>query len=161
MSYTITKKIKPKGVDFILFYNKNEATGTINFNDMNLKKIAGLTENVISDEVIEINFPISDHYFTMEYKSKNGWTLKKLLTTINKIAIVAGQYIIKYQPHMFLDSDNPSPADFVDKFYIHSNSKKSDIMKKNNKIYINTNINHDINCTTKSDDNTIGNNALQ
>ena len=157
MSYTITKKIKPKSVDFILFYNKNESMGVVNFNDMNLKKIAGLTENIISDEVIEINFPISDHYFTMEYKSKNGWTLKKLLTTIYKIAIIAGQYLIKYQPHMFLGSDNPSPADFVDKFYIQSNNKKSDIMKKNNKIYINTNINHDINRTINSDDNIIDN----
>jgi hypothetical protein len=139
MSYKITKKIKPKGADFILFNAKNETSGIVNFNDMKLKSLDDVNKIVVNDELIEINFPIFDHYFTMEYKSKNGWTLKKLLMAIHKTAVCAGQYLVQYQPQLFTEKD-PTPADFVDKYFIGSNGKKSDLLKKNNNIYVNINI---------------------
>ena len=117
MSYKITKRVKPKGVDFILFNNKDDSPGTINFNDMKLNALAGLNEKVANDEIIEINFPIFDHYFTMEYKSKNGWTLKKLITAIHKTGISAGQYLVQYQPHVFTEHESSS-VDFIKKYYI-------------------------------------------
>ena len=72
----------------------------------------------------------------MEYKSKTGWSLKKLFSAIHKTAINAGQYLIQYQPQLF-DDTLMTPTDFVDKYSLVSNGKKSDIMKKNNIIYIN------------------------
>jgi hypothetical protein len=137
MSYKITKIIKPKGVDFILFNNKDESAGIVNFNEMKLNNIFGLNEKVSNDESIEINFPIFDHYFAMEYKSKNGWTLKKLIATIHKTGVLAGRYLAQYRPQVFTETE-PVPADFVNKYCMVSNSKKSDIMKKNNVIYVNT-----------------------
>jgi len=97
MSYIITKKLNPKGVEFILFHNKNEITGLVNFSDMELNTLSDINEKVINAELFSINFPISDHYYTMEYKSKNGWTLKKPLDEIHKpVVSVRHQYSNKY-----------------------------------------------------------------
>ena len=136
MSYKITRKIKPKGAEFVLFPSKDGSVGIINFKDMKLNTLADINQMVTDSEIIDINFPIVDHFYTMECKSKTGWTLKKLFSAIHKTAINAGQYLIQYQPQLF-DDTLITPGDFVDKYSLVSNSKKSDILKKNNSIYIN------------------------
>ena len=136
MSYKITRKIKPRGVEFVLFPAKDGSSGTLNFKDMKFNDLADTNQKIIDSEMIEINFPIFDHFYTMEYKSKTGWSLKKLFSAIHKTAINAGQYLIQYQPQLF-DDTLMTPTDFVDKYSLISNGKKSDIMKKNNIIYIN------------------------
>lgn len=138
MSYKITKRIKPKGIEYITFQNKSGSPAIINFNEMNMnmKMLCNINENVMNDEIIEINFPIFDHYYSMEYKSKNGWSLKKLILTIYKTAKSAGQYLIKYQPQLFNETEI-NPTDFVNKYCITSSGKKSDLLKKNNIIYVN------------------------
>lgn len=139
MSYKITKRIKPKGMEAITFQNKDGTAAVINFNEIKLNTLQDVNEKVMNDEIIEIYFPIFEHYFSMEYKSKNGWSLKKLIATIHKTAVSAGQYLIQYQPQVFTEKE-PTPADFVDKYCITSSGKKSDLLKKNNMIYVNTNL---------------------
>jgi hypothetical protein len=136
MSYKITRKTKPKGAEFILFPSKDGSAGIINFKDMKFNALSDINQKIIDSEIIEINFPIVDHFYTMEYKSKTGWSLKKLFSAIYKTALNAGQYLVQYQPQLF-DDTLITAGDFVDKYRLVSNGKKSDIMKKNNIIYIN------------------------
>ena len=136
-NYKIIKKFKPKG-EYIYFNQKKSVTGIINFNE--LKKITSLDDvgkSIISDETIEINFPILDHYFVTQFKSKNGWTLKKLILYIHKAGLITGNYLMKYQPTMMDSLSAKSPEEFIEKFAILSDKKKSDIIKIDNRIYRN------------------------
>lgn len=136
IKYKIIKKFKPKG-NFIHFNQKKSSTGVVNFSE--LKKISTLedvTKNVISDEIIEINFPISDHYYVAQFKSKNGWSLKKLISFIHKIGMAAGMYLLKYQPGTIKDIAL-SAEEFINKFALLSDKKKSDIIVNGSVVYVN------------------------
>jgi hypothetical protein len=135
LHYKISKKSKPKG-NFIHFNQKNSQDGIINFSDMKkLSVIEDISKVVVADESIEINFPIYDHYYTLAFKSKNGWTLKKLIAYIYKTGMSAGEYLIKYQPNVI--KDIATPEEFINNFALLSDKKKSDIVINNTAIYIN------------------------
>jgi hypothetical protein len=136
-NYKIIKKFKPKG-EYVYFNQKKSVSGIVNFNE--LKKITSLDDigkNIISEEIIEINFPILDHYFVTQFKSKNGWTLKKLILYIHKAGLGAGNYLLKYQPTLLNTMSVDSSENFINKFSLLSDKKKSDIIKLDNHIYIN------------------------
>jgi hypothetical protein len=136
LNYKIIKKSKPRG-EFIFFNQKKTTTGVIDFSE--LKKISTLDDvnkNVIPDEIIEINFPISDHYYVVQFKSKNGWSLKKLICQIYKTGLSAGDYLLKYQPNTIKDIAQTAD-EFINKFALLSDKKRSDIIVSGNVVYVN------------------------
>jgi hypothetical protein len=137
-TYTITKKVKPKGASYILFNFKNDPkNGIIDFIDIKkLSLIEDVNRAIIPEEIIEINFPIFDHYFTQTIKSKNGWTFKKLIQHIYKVGLCSAEYLYKYQLTSVQEFSD-TPTGFVNTFALISNNKKSDIIKKDGSIYIN------------------------
>jgi hypothetical protein len=142
--YKIIKKFKPKG-KYIHFNQKKSVTGIVNFND--LKKITGLDDvgkTITPDEIIEINFPILDHYFVIKFKSKNGWTLKKLIQYIHKAGLITGNYLLKYQPTVLNSMSVDSPENFINNFSLLSDKKKSDIIKLDSRIYVNLHNNSEL-----------------
>ena len=136
--YTISKKSKPKNSTYILFNFKNDPkNGVIDFVDIKkLSLIDDINKVVIPEEKIEINFPICDHYFTQTVTSKNGWTLKKLLQCIYKVGLSSAEYLYKYQPASVKEFVS-SPLEYVNTFSLISNSRRSDIIKKDCAIYVN------------------------
>ena len=137
-NYTIVRKNKVRGVTHIPFNSKTDPkSGTVEF--CNIKKLSALHDInrvVITDEVIDINFPIFDHYFIQKVKSKNGWTLKKLILNIYKVGMNAATYLYKYQPSAIKEFAK-DPVDYMNSFMMVSANKKSDITMKGGCVFVN------------------------
>lgn len=139
MSFEIKERKTPKGTKYIKFNFKDDPKfGMINLGThvwkKDIDKIENINEKIIDDNIINIYFPIFDHFYMKTYESKNGYTFKKLFSKIMKTGIEAGKYDTKHNPDHY--AVPATYEDFVGEYAITSNDKESDIEIKNNNIYI-------------------------
>ena len=137
-SYEIVDKSQtPKDLTFVKFNFKNNLKyGMLNVCSTNKEIVTldDLNTKITNDQEIEIYFPLLGDYYVKAYSSRRGFTLKRLLECIVKIATQAGKHAIRSNPHEF--TEEATYKDFIGEYSITSDRDMSDIRRKKNRFYI-------------------------
>ena len=135
---SIIKRKCPRNVEPISFrFNNDENFGMLNLSGWRneMDRIKNHNHLVITDDTINIHFPMYDNYYVKTYTSSNGFTFKKLVDRIIKAGLATGNYIIKYD-NRTLSVENPNPSNYIMNYAIASSNDGEDIKRLGNNIYI-------------------------
>jgi hypothetical protein len=101
----------------------NGEKGIVNLGDNklttdDLKGIKDLNKKIVDKQVVHIYFPAFENYFVKTYRSKNGFTLRKILNLINDTGYIAMYEAFKLNPKNFFTDDIEEAASSIGEFAV-------------------------------------------